>query len=646
VKRNNSEFGFYRVSAVSPELRIANPEYNTGIISHIVKNHKSDLFVFPELSITAYSCQDLFFQSNLLESAVKALIKLCKETAQSNSILIVGAPLVCDNRLYNTAVVISGGEIIGVVPKSYLCNANEYYEERWFASGFDRLSDTIEIAGLDVPFGTDLIFENSNDRNFKLGIEICEDMWSPLPPAANLALSGATIIANLSASNEYLGKSEYRSDLIKMHSGSLISAYIYSASGLWESTSDTVFSGKSMIFENAALLASTKPFSFESEICTSDIDLERLINERMKNNSFSGCKPTANTRIIPVSMIPNINHGLLRTVNSRPFVPDDESKRNSVCCDINDIQVAGLSRRLLHTKSKSAVVGVSGGLDSTLALLVIYNAFKKINLDTKGIIAVTMPGFGTTKRTKNNAVKLAGLLGITLKDISIEASVRQHFNDIGHDESVHDIVYENAQARRRTHILMDLANMHNGIVIGTGDLSESALGWCTFNGDHISMYAVNSGVPKTLVKYMIEWYSKAVFTGEISDILLDIINTPISPELLPPDSSGNIIQDTENSIGPYLLHDFFLYYMIRHGFKPEKILFLAEIAFSGIYETEFIAKTLNEFVRRFFTNQFKRNVVPDGIKIGTVALSPRADWRMPSEADYLTWITNWDNPVT
>ena len=527
-----------------------------------------------------------------------------------------------------------------------MCNSNEYYEERWFASGFERLSETIEIAGLDVPFGTDLIFENSNDRNFKLGIEICEDMWSPLPPSANLALSGATVIANLSASNEYLGKSEYRSDLIKMHSGRLISAYIYSASGLWESTSDTVFSGKSMIFENAALLASTKPFSFESEICSTDIDIERLINERLKNNSFSGCKPTANTRLIPVSLKSNIYPGLLRTVNPRPFVPDDESKRNSVCSDINDIQVAGLSRRLLHTKSKSAVVGVSGGLDSTLALLVIYNAFKKINLDTKGIIAVTMPGFGTTKRTKNNAVKLAGLLGITLKDISIEASVRQHFIDIGHDERVHDIVYENAQARRRTHILMDLANMHNGIVIGTGDLSESALGWCTFNGDHISMYAVNSGVPKTLVKYMIEWYSKTVFSGEISDILLDIINTPISPELLPPDSSGNIIQDTENSIGPYILHDFFLYYMIRHGFKPEKILFLADIAFSGIYETGFIAKTLKEFVRRFFSNQFKRNVVPDGIKIGTVALSPRADWRMPSEVDYLSWITNLDNPVS
>lgn len=638
MRKSNSEYGFYRVAAVSPELRIANTEFNSNEICNVIENTDADLIVFPELSITSYSCQDLFYQKQLLDSSISDLNKICKASETKKNVVIVGMPIKSSNRLFNSAVVINNGSIVGIVPKSYLCNTNEYYEERWFASEFDRIEDFVNINGKSVPFGTNLIFENKNDDRFRLAVEICEDMWAPIPPSAEAAISGATIIANLSASNEYLGKSEYRESTVKMQSGRQFSVYIYAASGIWESSSDTVFSGKSMIYENAQLLSKTIPFSFGTELCVADIDVDRLVNERLKNNTFSGSKSSKKFRTIELDMPKKQYPNLLRKNSPTPFVPSDENLRSEVCSDINDLQVSGLARRLMHTGMKNVVIGISGGLDSTLALLVVYNAFNKIGLDKKGIHAITMPGFGTTKRTKNNAVSLAEKLGIDYKEISISKSTLIHFEDIAHNKDVHNVVFENAQARRRTHILMDIANQVNGIVIGTGDLSESALGWCTYNGDHMSMYGVNSGVPKTLVKYMVEWYAKSVFSLDISEILYDIINTPISPELLPPDSQGDIAQKTESSIGPYILHDFFLYYALRHAFKSDKILFLAEIAFENTYDRNYLTKVLNEFYKRFFNNQFKRNAVPDGPKVGTVSLSQRADWRMPSDADSKIWL--------
>jgi NAD+ synthase (glutamine-hydrolysing) len=636
---NIRKYGFYRIGAVSPELRIADTEFNSDIICEILQKFgKCDLYVFPELSITGYSCQDLFFQRNLIDGVHSAIKKICVLSQQTNTTLIVGAPLISENRLYNTAIVISSGIIAGVVPKSFLCNYIEYYEKRWFASEFDRISQTIEVADQKVPFGADLIFENINDRRFKFGIEICEDLWAVNPPSVDLALAGCVAIANLSASNEYLGKSSYRQDNVRMQSGRLLSAYIYSAAGMWESTSDSVFSGKSMICESGKLLSAGIPYSQKSEICISDIDIESLINDRIKNNTFASSRPSKDFRIIGIEMVENEFDDLKRKVSRTPFVPPETANRNIVCSEITDIQITSLSRRMLHIGCHNVIIGVSGGLDSTLALLVSYKVFQKLNLDVKGIIAVTMPGFGTTKRTKNNAVVLAEKLGITLIEISIEESVRLHFKEINHDENNHNVVYENAQARKRTHILMDLANKYNGIVIGTGDLSESALGWCTFSGDHISMYGINSGVPKTLVKYLIKWYGNDVFDGEISKILSDISETPISPELLPPDINDNITQETENSIGPYLLHDFFLYYFIRHNFSSQRIQFLAELVFADEFDKSEINKTLNLFFKRFFENQFKRNAVPDGPKVGTVSLSPRSDWRMPSDANYNLWI--------
>lgn len=638
MKAKISNYGFYKVTAASPELRIANPEFNADIICKIIKKNKSDLFVFPELSITGYSCQDLFFQKILQDAVHKSIEKIRLESEKSSKFLIVGAPLVSDSRLFNTAVVINNGNILGVVPKTYLCNYTEYYEERWFASEFDRTSDTINVAGINVPFGADLIFVNENDENFCLGIEICEDMWSPIPPAANLALSGATVIANLSASNEYLGKSKYRLDNIRMHSGRYFAAYIYAASGLWESTSDTVFSGKSIICENSSILAEAKAFSFDSELCTAEIDVERLANERLINKTFSKSKSSVLFKKIVFDLKSGNYSKITREYHTKPFVPFDEESRNSVCSEITEIQTSALARRLKHTHSKTVVLGISGGLDSTLALLACYHAFEKINLDKKGIIAVTMPGFGTTKRTKNNATIISEALGITLKEISIAKSVELHFKEINHDINDHSIVFENAQARKRTHLLMDIANQTNGIVIGTADLSETALGWCTFSGDQIAMYNLNVGIPKTLIQYLIEWYSTHVFEGKISKILKDIINTPISPELLPPDESGKIAQKTEEKIGPYILHDFFIYYMLRHSFKPEKILFLAESAFKDEFKPSYIKEILNLFCKRFMSSQFKRNVAPDSVKVGTINLSPRADWRMPSEADLNEWI--------
>ncbi len=631
---NIRDFGYYRVAAVTPEMRVADVDFNTKSISEVIKKNSGEieLFVFPELSLTGYTCQDLFYQRKLLDGVISSLNQIKEISLLSKSTLIVGAPILCDNRLFNCAVLINNGEYKGVVPKTHLANYGEYYESRWFASEIDRISDEIQIGNDKVPFGTDIIFEDVNNKKFQLGVEICEDLWSVIPPSCSLALSGATVIANLSASNEYLGKSQYREDNTSIQSARTISAYIYSSAGVWESVSDTVFSGSSMIYENGKPLAVSAKYSYSSVVTAADIDIDLITGERQKNMTFARTKANKHYRVISIDITCKKKKSLNRSYSKTPFVPGDKLSRRKVCSEISSIQINALKRRLLHINARNVVLGVSGGLDSTLALLVCYQAFKELNYDTKGIKTITMPGFGTTSRTKNNASGIAALLNTDFVEISIDESIKQHFKDIGHDISDANVVYENAQARERTQILMDLANKYNAIVIGTGDLSESALGWCTFNGDHMSMYAVNSGVPKTLVKYLIEWYRDEYFVGELSLLLDDIINTPISPELLPNDST-EINQETERIIGPYELNDFFLYHFIRFGFAPEKIAFLAEQVFKGDFTKAEISNILNNFYRRFFANQFKRNAVPDGPKVGSVSLSPRTDWRMPSEID-------------
>lgn len=635
---NIRKYGFYRFATVSPKLKIADTEYNSDIICSVLENNQqSDILVFPELSLTSYSCQDLFFQKNLIDNVFIALEKICKFSEKTKSTLIIGAPLISENRLFNTAIVISSGKILGAVPKTYLANKNEYYENRWFASEFDRSSDTINILNQKIPFGADLIFENSNDKNFRFGIEICEDLWAIKSPNIDLALSNCIAIFNLSASNEYLGKSEIREDYIKVLSQKLNLAYIYANAGIYESTTDTVFSGTSYIYENGKLLKKSNSFSFENEICIADIDTEILRSERLKNSSFSNTRSSENFRIISINLAEKEFEDFKRPISIVPFIPKENDKYK-VYSEISQIQVVALCRRLLHISCKNVIIGISGGIDSTLALLVVFKAFKKLNYDLKGIFAVTMPGFGTTNRTKNNAIELAKKLDITLLEIPIENSVKLHFKEINHNENIHNTVYENAQARRRTHILMDLANKYNGIVLGTGDLSESALGWCTFSGDHISMYGINSGIPKTLIRNSIKWYAEEFFDSEISNILLDICDTPISPELLPPDKNDKILQETEQNLGPYLLNDFILYYFIRYNFSPNKIKFLADIAFKNMFDTNIINNTIKQFFKRFFQNQFKRNAIPDGPKICEISLSPRSDWKMPSDAEFNLWI--------
>jgi NAD+ synthase (glutamine-hydrolysing) len=562
---------------------------------------------------------------------IQSISKLKEISAKFSTVLIFGAPLSSNGKLFNCAIVMQSGEILGIVPKSYLCNSAEYYEERWFSSEFDRVSDTIVIQNETIPFGGDLIFE-SVDGKLRFGIEICEDVWAVKAPSNDLALAGAEVLFNLSASNEYLGKYKYRKDLVQNHSAKTISAYVYSSCGPWESTSDTLFSGNCIIAENGKILTESKRFSFETEYCIADIDLQMLRHDRQRNNSFGGSMPSIQFRSIKFDWHEQDAESILRHYSATPFVPEAEEERSNVCEEILNIQSTALARRLLQIKSKSVIIGLSGGLDSTLALIATALAFDKIALDRKGIIAITMPGMGTSEATKSNAIKLAESFGCTLKIIDINKSVLQHFQDIGHDVSVHDLTFENAQARQRTMILMDMANKMNGIVIGTGDLSEIALGWNTFNADHMSMYNVNSGIPKTLVKYIISWYVNTILDNNLRIVLKDIIDTPISPELLPLGVGNNISQETEKIIGPYLLHDFFLYYTVRFGFAQTKIMTIAEIAFSEMFGIDEIEKWYLVFFERFYKNQFKRNVVPDGIKIGSVNLSPRADWRMPSDA--------------
>ncbi|MFV0416803.1 MAG: NAD(+) synthase [Chthoniobacterales bacterium] len=640
--------GFRRVAVASPELRIADIEFN---VSQLVKNARdtarqdADLTVFPELSLTGYSCGDLFYQSRLRQAALEGLDTFCKKTASLPGTFLLGLPIEFQCRLYNAVAVIQHGEILGVVPKTFLPNRNEFYEARWFSSGKSIHFGEIQINKTTVPFSPNLLFEEKKFPAFCLGIEICEDLWAVEPPSGKLALSGATILANPSASPEQLGKLHYRKNLVIQQSARCLAAYLYAAAGPCESTSDIVFSGHNLVVENGRLLGESPRFHFESTLLIRDIDCEFLTTQRFKNTPFS-LEEQVDTYFRRISLAPTSGASkkkttsLLRSVSPHPFVPENASDREANCSEIFEIQATALARRLRHTGLKNVLIGISGGLDSTLALLVCIAAFRKLGLPPEGIIGISMPGPGTSERTRKNALALLKKLKVTGEEISIVAAIKQHFKDIGQNTNKHDLTYENAQARERTQILMDLANKRAALVVGTGDLSEAALGWCTFNGDHMSMYHVNIGVPKTLVRYLVEWYADLAESraSGISKTLLDIAATPISPELLPPDRKGKLRQKTEDLIGPYELHDFFLYHAIHCGAQPEKTLFLAKIAFAKKYSSTEIKRWLQVFLKRFFSQQFKRNAMPDGPKVGTVALSPRGDWRMPSEASPNTWL--------
>lgn len=643
-----NNYGFVKVAAAAPALKVADCDFNTDEIIKVIKTAEKQgvsVIVFPEMCITAYTCQDLFNQRALLDSALVSLSEICKASTQSAIIAIVGLPVEIGNKLYNTAAVVAGGQVLGMVPKTFLPNYNEFYDKRWFSSSCNLKQKSIQILGQDVPVGIDIIFQTGG---CKFAVEICEDLWTPIPPSCIYSLFGADIIFNLSATSETVGKHPYRRSLIAQQSGRCIAGYVYAAAGNGESTTDLVFAGSSIIAENGEILSEGERFSFDSQMCTADIDVERLRNDRLKNKSFSSTeyKNLDNTeyRIIKIDIAQtkkSKDYPLERCINPTPFVPSAD-KTGERCSEIFSIQTGALAKRLLHTNIQTSVIGVSGGLDSTLALLVTVKAFDKLKLPRKNIYGITMPGFGTTNRTYNNAISLMKSLGISIREISIKDAVIQHFKDIEHDFDVHDITYENSQARERTQILMDYANKVNGLVIGTGDLSELALGWCTYNGDHMSMYAVNTSIPKTLVKILVRWVAEAHMDKKAHDILIDILDTPISPELLPAGKDGEIVQITEDTVGPYILHDFFLYNMLRFGFEPRKIFFLAQYAFKGQYEKEEILKWLKTFYRRFFSQQFKRSCMPDGPKVGSINLSPRGDWRMPSDASAALWLRQLD----
>ncbi len=637
------DHGFVKVAAAVPELRVADCGYNSeNIIKMIGEAEKAgaQIVVFPELAITAYTCSDLFQQQLLISRAEVALIKIAEETKALDILTVVGVPLMSENQLFNCAAVLQKGKVLGVVPKTYIPGYKEFYEERWFASGAKALKLYINIFGSDIPFGADLLFESEGSDSVCFGIEICEDLWVPIPPSSYQAIAGATILFNLSASNEIIGKSEYRRELVRQQSGKCIAGYIYVSSGVDESTTDVVYGGHALIAENGGVLSESERFLRKAHMTVGEIDVKRLMNDRIKNTSFMEGLPAKNFRKISF-LLRNLDFGkteFTRPVDPHPFVPSDKSARDVRCREIFAIQTSGLAKRLVHTGSKKVVLGISGGLDSTLALIVAVKTFDMLGIPAENITAVTMPGFGTTDITYENAVQLIRSFGATFWEIDIKQACRQHFSDIGHDPSIHDVTYENVQARERTQILMDIANKQGGLVIGTGDLSELALGWCTYNGDHMSMYSVNCSIPKTLVKYLVQWAADNVTEKSSAEVLLRILDTPITPELLPPDENGGILQKTEDIVGPYELHDFFLYHMLRYGAPPKKIAFLACKAFKGIYDADTINSWLRTFYRRFFAQQFKRSCLPDGPKVGTISLSPRGDWRMPSDAAAELWL--------
>ena len=637
--------GMLRVAVVTPELKVADIAFNLTAIEAAAAQAAAAgcrLAVCPELAVTGYSCGDLFGQQLLLVQAENALLRLAAVSARLGMTLVVGAPLRQGGRLFNAAVVLSGGELCGAVPKSYLPNSQEFYERRWFAPAAAATGEELLIGGKTVPFGSDLLFPAVDFPDCVLGIEICEDAWVASPPSGDLAVAGATLLANLSASPETLGKCAYRRALVAAQSARCLAAYLYASAGPGESSTDLVFSGHSLIAENGLVLAETERFRFETSLAVADLDLARLGGERLRQSSFAASSPRRSYRRIPMAVGDTSVKQLQRPVPRTPFVPVQGGERDARCQEIFAIQTTGLMTRLRHTGSRQVVVGISGGLDSTLALLVTVKAFDRLSLPRSGIVAVTMPGFGTTARTRNNATALAAELDVTLRTIPIEAAVSQHFRDIGHDPARHDLTFENAQARERTQILMDVANQVQGLVIGTGDLSELALGWCTFNGDHMAMYAVNAAVPKTLVRYLIVWCAEAEFRGRTAELLHDICATPVSPELLPPHPDGSISQQTEAELGPYELHDFFLFQVVRCHFAPRKVLQLAAQAFADDYPPAELKRWLTLFYRRFFAQQFKRSSLPDGPKVGSVALSPRGDWRMPSDAAVALWLAELD----
>lgn len=625
------KFGFVRVGTSNIELSVGNTKSNTEKILEKIDEavkEKIDILCFPELTITGYTCNDLFFQDVLIEESYLALNIIKEYTLNKDIVVIVGSIIKEDNYLLNCGVVLNDGKYLGAVAKTFIPNYKEFYEKRWFASGRDLKKEFVIINDEIVEFGK-LIFKY---KNISFGIEICEDLWNINPPSSDLCLNGANIIFNLSASNEVVGKNEYRKDLIRMASAKGRCAYVYVSSNASESTTDLLFSGASLIYENGLLLKEGNRFKFEGELNFADIDVDRLNNERVSDTNFASDN---DYRIVEFS-ISDKNQILNRKYSKTPFVSDDMAVRKQNCYEILNIQSMALAKRLKHINAKTSVLGLSGGLDSTLALLVVARTYQLLKIDPKNIICVTMPGFGTTDRTYDNALKLAKIFNTTLKEISIKEAVITHFKDIEHDLNVHDVTYENSQARERTQILMDIANKYNGIVVGTGDLSELALGWCTYNGDQMSNYGVNASIPKTLVKHLIEYFKEE--NPECKEVLNDILNTPISPELLPPDSSGNIAQMTEDSVGPYILHDFFIYHFLRYNAKPSKIFYLASNTFKDDFSDEIILKWLKVFIKRFFTQQFKRSCMPDGVKVGSVSLSPRGDLKMPSDADYVIWL--------
>lgn len=634
--------GYVRVEVVTPDIKVADCIFNTEqICSRIDKAYDAQVsvIVFPEMCITGYTCNDLFLQDTLLSDAQKSLATITEYTKGKNMLTIVGLPFEYCNKLYNVAAVIKDGVILGLVPKKYIPNYNEFYERRQFTEGFDK-AVKVCVAGQQTYMGSRILFRCSDFEKLVVGVEICEDLWTPLPPSVSHAMNGATLIVNPSASNETVGKEDYRRSLVTGQSARLVCAYAYASSGDGESTQDIVFGGHDIIAENGTLLAETSLFANNSVI--NDIDFDRINSERRRMSTFTSATDNDEYTVVDFSLAGTEYTSLVRFIDPHPFVPENEATRNKRCEAILSIQAMGLKKRLAHIGCKNVVIGISGGLDSTLALLVAVRAYGLLGLDMSGIHAVTMPGFGTTDRTYDNAVKMIKSLGCTFHEISIRESVTRHFEDIGHDINVHDVTYENGQARERTQILMDIANKVNGIVIGTGDMSELALGWATYNGDHMSMYGVNASVPKTLVRHLVRYYAEVLADSTLAKVLYDVLDTPVSPELLPPDENGQIEQKTEDLVGPYELHDFFMYYILRFGIHPAKLYRIACAAFRPDYSEETILKWLKTFYRRFFAQHFKRSCLPDGPKVGTVAVSPRGDLRMPSDACARIWLKELD----
>lgn len=635
------KFGFMRVGASVPKIEISNVDFNVEEIKKVMDEafkRGVEITLFPELSLTGYTCADLFLNEHLLKKASDGLIELKKYSKRVKGVFIVGVPIKADNQLFNCAAVLESGHILGIVPKTYIPNYGEFYEKRWFSEDSRRLSEVINIDGEEVPFKTNMIFQEKGDERRTFGIEICEDLWCIYPPSNDLTIRGAKMIFNLSASNEIIGKEEYRKSLVKSQSEKTISAYIYASAGINESTTDLVFSGASFIYENGHALKENKRFDFESNLIFDDVDLARIEAMRIKDISYMGVIKDKNKEFTKVYFDGyNPDNELVREYSPSPFVPKTVEHRNERCEEILNIQAYALAKRMKSTGIKKSVIGISGGLDSTLAFLVVVKAYDILGLDHKDIYGITMPGFGTTSRTYNNSCEFVKLYGATLKEINIKDACLQHFKDIEHDPKELDVTYENVQARERTQILMDYANKIGGLVIGTGDLSELCLGWCTYNGDHMSMYAVNVSIPKTLVKYLVSYYAETESSDERRKIINDILETPVSPELLPPSDKDEILQQTESIVGPYILHDFFIYHFLRYGASPEKIKYLAIHAFKESFPEKEISKWLSFFVKRFFSQQFKRSCIPDGPKVGTISISPRGDLRMPSDASSEMW---------